>query len=258
MRLTIDVTMQYQVPPNETALLTVEAAQTDGQTILSSELTAEHARLRHLSGSDIVGKRVWALVEGERLSLSYRAEAELDRVAPDLAHLNKNELTDLPGELWAFLHPSRYCPCDQFTNFVNRQFGHLHGGSKIAAMSDWVASELSYVPGSSNASTTAVDTFTSRMGVCRDYAHLLCSFARAAYIPARYVSVYALNVNPQDFHAVAEVWLDGAWHLVDPTGMSTADQMVVIASGRDAGDVAFMETPGWAYPIFQQVIVTRD
>lgn len=257
MRLKIDVTMQYQVRADETVLLTIEAVQSAGQTILSSEVDVENAALKPINGTDIIGKRFWALVDGERLSLNYSAQAIVDRVAPRLGELAATELTDLPGDLWAFLHPSRYCPCDLFTNFVDRQFGHLQGGAKIAAMTEWLRAELSYVPGSSNASTTAADTFTSRMGVCRDYTHLLCAFARAAYIPARYASVYATNVNPQDFHAVAEVWLDGEWHLVDPTGMSAADQMVLIASGRDAGDVAFMETPGWASPIFQQVHVTR-
>ena len=32
-----------------------------------------------------------------------------------------------------------------------------------------------------------------------------------------------LGVEPQDFHAVAEVFLDGAWYLVDATGMAEAD-----------------------------------
>ena len=67
-------------------------------------------------------------------------------------------------------------------------------------------------PGSSDATTTAVDAFVSRHGVCRDFAHLMASFARAAGIPARLVSAYAWRLEPPDFHAVVEVWLDGGWH----------------------------------------------
>ena len=91
--------------------------------------------------------------------------------------------------------------------------------------------------------------------MCRDYAHLLCAFARAGGVPARYVSGYSPGVTPPDFHACAEVWLDGGWHLVDPTGMSTPDTLAMIAVGQDAGDVAFMETGQPATVMYQDVRV---
>src|SRR3546814_5329824 len=54
-----------------------------------------------------------------------------------------------------------------------------------------------------------------------DWSSDVCSSdLRAAHIPARMASVYALRVAPQDFHAVAEVYLDGDWHMVDATGMT--------------------------------------
>ena len=87
-----------------------------------------------------------------------------------------------------------------------------------------------------------------------------CAFALrplhgAGGVPARYVSGYSPGVTPPDFHACAEVWLDGGWQLVDPTGMSTPDTFAVIAAGRDASDVAFMETAGMANVMFQDVRV---
>ena len=39
-----------------------------------------------------------------------------------------------------------------------------------------------------------------------------------------------------------QVYLGGDWHLVDPTGMAHADQMALVAVGRDAADVAFLTT----------------
>ena len=68
---------------------------------------------------------------------------------------------------------------------------------------------------------------------------MIC-LARASQVPARMVSVYAPSVEPPDFHAVAEVWLDGAWRLVDATGMAEAPEMARIGVGRDAADIAFM------------------
>ena len=70
--------------------------------------------------------------------------------------------------------------------------------------------------------------------------------------PARFASVYAPDVTPQDFHAVAEVFLadptceGGAWHLVDATGMASAGEIAKIGIGRDAADVSFLTSYGLA------------
>lgn len=103
--------------------------------------------------------------------------------------------------------------------------------------------------------TTAADTFISRRGICRDYAHLLITLARAAGIPARIASVYALGVDPPDFHAVAEIFLGGEWHLVDATGMAREAGMAKIGVGRDAADIAFLTAFGQAQLIDQYVSV---
>ena len=72
----------------------------------------------------------------------------------------------------------------------------------------------------------------------------MVTLARASQIPARMVSVYAPKVEPPDFHAVAEVYLAGDWHLIDATGMAAADTMARIGVGRDAADIAFMVVYG--------------
>ncbi len=146
----------------------------------------------------------------------------------------------LPGETVQYLLDSHYCPANQFRHFVEAEFGNLWGGQRIAAMRDYVQQHFTYVAGSSTAETTALETFVRREGVCRDYAHMMIALARASTVPARIASVYAIGVDPPDFHAVAEVFLDGHWHLVDATGMATAGKMAKIGIGRDAADVAFL------------------
>jgi transglutaminase-like putative cysteine protease len=94
--------------------------------------------------------------------------------------------------------------------------------------------------------------------VCRDYAQLLVALVRAAAIPARIASVYAPHVDPPDFHAVAEVFLDGTWHMVDATGMAKAAEMVKIGVGRDAADIPFLVAFGTATMNRQTVSVTAD
>ena len=51
---------------------------------------------------------------------------------------------------------------------------------------------------------TALDVFTDRVGVCRDYQHLAIAFCRALNIPARYCTGYLGDIGvpltlPMDF-----------------------------------------------------------
>jgi len=242
MLFEIDVLLDYDLTQGDAALLMIEAAHKDGQRILESHLDVKNAELRVIDADGALEQRVWAVVQQTRLQTRYRAKVEVTRTHAALATRPATALDALPSDVLPYLRPSRYCPSDMFVPFVAKEFADLHGGALVVAIRDWVGREMSYVPGSSVASTSAVETFLSRQGVCRDYAHMVCAFARAANIPARYVSGYGPDVAPQDFHAVAEVWLDGCWHLVDATGMSTPATLVVIGAGRDCGDVAFMET----------------
>lgn len=257
MRIDIDVTMDYQLCGKDLVQLTIEAAQLEGQAILEAALDIDGATVSRISGEGGVGQRVWAHVSNDRLTLRYRAKVDVMRSTVALETLAATPLYALPGDVTTYLRASRFCQSDVFIGFATQKFGHLAGGAKVAAIRNWVAAELTYVPGSSNGSTTARDTFVAREGVCRDYAHMVCCLARAANIPARYASVYGPEVNPSDFHAVAQVWLEGAWHLVDATGMSEAETTVLIGTGRDAGDVAFMETEKWAQLINQRICVTQ-
>jgi transglutaminase-like putative cysteine protease len=164
------------------------------------------------------------------LRVDYQATVSINRILNDCQALPAVPPHQLPGETVQYLMPSRYCPSDQFQSFVRAEFDALEGGRKVIAMRDWVHSHLSYVPGVSTSDTTAADTFIRRQGICRDYAHVLITLVRAAGIPARIASVYALGVEPQDFHAVAEVFLGGEWHLVDATGMAREAAMAKIGS----------------------------
>jgi transglutaminase-like putative cysteine protease len=104
---------------------------------------------------------------------------------------------------------------------------------------------LTYERGFTTVSTTAPEAWRRRRGVCQDFAHITIGVLRAMGIPARYVSGY-LHPNPDaergdevsgDSHAWVEAWL-GRWEAFDPTGSETvAERHVVVAVGRDYGDV---------------------
>ncbi|MXO92335.1 transglutaminase family protein [Erythrobacter arachoides] len=232
-------------------LLQFEAADIPEQTILSSETKLSPAiHTARVPAQDDVGERIWVRAEGE-YAVDYRARVDVKRLVPDLGQLSALDPHDLPGEAVEYLFDSRYCQADRMQAFVEDEFGKLSGGERVVAMRDWIANHFHYTPGSSDATTTALDTFVERRGICRDYAHVMVTFARASTIPARYVSCFAPGVTPPDFHAVAEVFLcdpttpgGGAWYIVDATGMADPAHTAKIGIGRDAADVSFLTTFG--------------
>ena len=261
MRLEIEAELDYGFAAPTAVLLALEVAPGGGQRLIEDRLAIDGSGpLRPVPGECGVGRRTWASAGGHFVA-RYTASVEIERASPAWNRLHAVPPAQLPGETVQFLWPSRYCQSDRLCPFVRRTFGDLAGGARVEAMAGWIRDKVDYVPGSSDATTTAVDSFVKRQGVCRDYAHLMVSFARAADIPARSVAAYGLGVDPPDFHAVAEVWLageggEGAWHLVDATGMSDATRLARICVGRDATDISFMTSFGAARMNGQKVRVT--
>jgi transglutaminase-like putative cysteine protease len=256
MRLGIEATLDYTLAEPADVLLAIEAAELFDQRIVDDMLTITGTGpLRPVPGDDMIGRRTWMRAEGA-FRAHYRATVEVDRISGPIDGLGCAPLRDLPAGVVPYLWPSRYCEADRFEAFVRREFPGLSGGAQVQAMADWIHDHLDYCAGTSDANTTAADTFVSRQGVCRDFAHLTATFARAAGIPARLVSAYALGVQPPDFHAVVEVWLDGGWRLIDATRLAEPGSIVRIAVGRDATDISFMTIFGAATLNAQSVSVT--
>src|SRR5688572_27467638 len=257
MRLSIHVELDYHYSCPTDVLLAVEAAPLSDQLLVEDLLTVGGAGpLRPIAGGEGIGRRTWMRAEGP-FHAEYRATVDVDRQIAPIDSLPISPPRDLPADLIPYLWPSRYCEADRFEAFVERKFGTYDGGAKVTAMAEWIFRQLEYCPGSSDSTTTAVDTFVSRQGVCRDYAHLLATFARAAGVPARLVSAYAWRLDPPDFHALVEVWLGGAWQLIDPSRLAPLDGVVRICVGRDATDIALMTSFGFAELKAQSVQVTR-
>ncbi|WP_375385369.1 transglutaminase family protein [uncultured Microbacterium sp.] len=143
-------------------------------------------------------------------------------------------------DLVTYLRPSRYAESDTLGPTAYAEFRGIPQSDLLAAVSSWVGTRLSYVPGSSLPTDGAVQTLLARQGVCRDYAHLCVALLRALNVPARLVAVYAPGLSPMDFHAVAEAWVEGAWRVVDATTLAPRSTLVRIATGRDAADSAFL------------------
>jgi len=239
----------FELDQPTSVLLQFEAADLPEQRLL--DLTCRISPdddLARVPAQDMIGERIWLHAES-RVEVEYEARIEIERTLHELETLGALPPHRLPGDAVKFLLDSRYCHASEFLAFSGSEFGDLVGGARIAAIRDWVNNHLDYSPGTSGPSTTATDTFHQGAGICRDFAHLVVTLARASTIPARYVACYAPGVEPPDFHAIAEVFLadparpdGGTWQLVDATGMADLPATVKIGVGRDAADVSFATT----------------
>ncbi|GAA1955445.1 transglutaminase-like domain-containing protein [Microbacterium aquimaris] len=163
-------------------------------------------------------------------------------------------------DLVTYLRPSRYAESDALAPTALAEFAGLgRGAALLTAVSSWVGTRLAYEPGSSLPTDGAVRTLLNRRGVCRDYAHTCVALLRALGVPARLVAVYAPGLDPMDFHAVAEAWVEGAWHVVDATTLAPRSTLLRVATGRDAADTAFLTvTRGGAALASMNVTATAD
>ncbi|MBA4048805.1 MAG: transglutaminase [Sphingomonas sp.] len=246
MRVRIHTELDYRFAEPTDILLQLEAAIEPGQYVEHAWIDlSDGNNFARVPAQDGIGDRLWLRVE-QRLVVDYRATVAITRTPADWRALPRVAPHCLPADVVQYLMGSRYCASDQFDSFVEAEFAGREGGALVAAIRDWVEAHFTYVRGVSDADTTAIDSFVRRQGVCRDYSHVMIALVRAAGIPARMASVYALGVKPQDFHAVVEVFLGGGWHLIDPTGMAVQGSIARIGVGRDAADIAFMTSFGTA------------
>ncbi|WP_227445238.1 transglutaminase family protein [Cognatishimia sp. F0-27] len=244
MLLNVKTCLVYTAAQACDALVQMEPTTDGGQRCDNPRfLLLSGSTLRQVEGEEAIGVRRWISI-GSRLDCIYEAQVEVRRAAATLDGLQETPRHQLPASVIRYLMPSRYCQSDLFLDFTAANFSGLTGGALVQAMNDWVASNFTYDIYVSNPGTTATDSFSAQRGVCRDYAHVLIALLRAMGLPARFVSAYAPGVQPQDFHAVVEVFLEGDWHLVDPTGMATPQDIVRICVGRDAADASFLTSYG--------------
>jgi transglutaminase-like putative cysteine protease len=147
---------------------------------------------------------------------------------------------DLPDDVLHYTLPSRYCQSDQLGNLASQITENAEPGyDQAEAIRSWIFENVRYEYGTSDASTSAVDTAKTRVGVCRDFTHLGISLCRALNIPARMVVGYLYQLDPMDLHAWFEAYVDGRWYTFDATQQQPRGNRITVAYGRDAADVAF-------------------
>jgi transglutaminase-like putative cysteine protease len=189
---------------------------------------------------------------------------------PDEVNLSAGEspVGDLPDEVLSYLLNSRYCEVDRLSNIAFELFGNAGPGwSRVQAICDWVHSKVSFNYQHARPTKTALDVYTERVGVCRDYQHLAIAFCRALNIPARYATGYLGDIGvplrlPMDFSAWFEAYLGGRWYTFDARHNKPRIGRILMARGRDATDVAIATSFGpcmlAGFKVFTEEVTSAD
>lgn len=198
-----------------------------GTLVVAFDVTVPHTEL------EVVGS---SIVETPSLPA--------EGVALGWEELARDEVQDQFAEL---LLPTPYTEANDALVAVARSLSESASPREtLDAVGEWVRGALSYVAGSTQVSTSALEAWRQSSGVCQDFAHLSLALLRQAGIPCRYVSGYlhpdesaeiGVPVAGQS-HAWVEAWL-GSWIGTDPTnGLPVDERHVCVARGRDYADVA--------------------
>jgi transglutaminase-like putative cysteine protease len=204
----------------------------------------------YIDGFGNVCTRILAPTGTTRICSLFEIEdsGQPDEVAP---HARQQDIDDLPSDVLVYLLGSRYCDTDRLSDFAWAQFGNtVPGWGRVQSIVDFVHNHIAFNYQNANPLRTAYGGFLDRTGVCRDFAHLAITLCRCMNIPARYCTGYLGDIgvppvpDPMDFSAWFQVWLDGRWYTFDARHNRPRIGRILMATGRDATDVAISTSFG--------------
>jgi transglutaminase-like putative cysteine protease len=252
IRLGYDI--QFQIPATVAivALLNVHPSRA-GDLLEPDELKTE-PNLKVTHYIDSFGNRCARFVAPPGLLRLTNSTLIRTSDEPDEVNWSAREsaVGDLPDQVLTYLLNSRYCEVDRLSNIALDLFGDLAPGwGRVQAICNWVHNKVSFNYQHARPTKTALDVYTERVGVCRDYQHLAITFCRALNIPARYATGYLGDIGvpvvlPMDFSAWFEVFLENRWWAFDARNNQPRLGRILMATGRDASDVAMTTAFGQA------------
>lgn len=253
MKLRVGYELVYECPQPTPMLLMLNTHFSHANEVLLADvLTVDPpVPVRHYrDGFGNLCSRIVAPQGRLALSTSALLEVSAEFETPPLDAC-QHPVETLPDECLVFMLGSRYCETDLLSETAWQLFGSSPPGSaRVQAICDYVHRHITFGYHHARPTKTAWEAHQEREGVCRDFAHLAVTLCRAMNIPARYCTGYISDVGlpppyaPMDFAAWFEAYLGGAWHTFDPRNNAPRIGRVLMASGRDAADVAISNTFG--------------
>jgi transglutaminase-like putative cysteine protease len=234
-----------------------------GQRVVSRKLSVEPLSSELKAAQDFFGNDLTqvACLEDHH-SFIARAEARVEIEPPssigatppweEVATLALEVRSLAPEAPAHFLYPSRMVRwTDEIAAYAAESFPRGRPvGEGVKEFTRRLRADFIYDGDATSVSTLPSEAFQLKRGVCQDFAHVMIAGLRALGLPAAYVSGFIRTLPPPGqprregvdaMHAWVMAWCGpgAGWLAVDPTnGLVVTDEHVVVAVGRDYGDVA--------------------
>src|ERR1700734_2091059 len=253
IRLAYDI--QFDIPASVAMVALLNVHPSRAPDLLKPDELQTEPKLEITSYIDSFGNRCSRFVAPPGQLRLFNSSLIQDSGLIDPADWSAGEspVGDLPNEILTFLLNSRYCEVDRFSHIAHELFGQVNPGwGRVQAICDWVHAKVAFNYQHARPTKTALDVYTERVGVCRDFQHLAIPFCRALNIPARYATGYLGDIgvtvepSPMDFSAWFEVYLGNRWWTFDARHNVRRIGRVLMATGRDATDCAITTSFGRA------------
>jgi transglutaminase-like putative cysteine protease len=251
IRLGYDIRFDIPSPTAIVALLNIHPSRVDD--LREPDEVRTSPELRTTSYVDCFGNRCCRLLAPQGAIQLWNSTLIEDSGLPDAQNPEAKEtpVDSLPDSTLQFLLASRYCEVDLLSSIALEFFGNIEPGwTRVQAICDWVHEKITFGYNFARPTKTAAEVFVERTGVCRDFQHLAITFCRCLHIPARYATGYLGDIGvppapfPMDFSAWFEVYLDNRWWAFDARHNQPRIGRVLMATGRDAADVALTTSFG--------------
>jgi transglutaminase-like putative cysteine protease len=263
IRVGYDIVFELRAPTPMVVLLNLHPSRSADLPAPDRILTEPEVPIQEYI--DVFGNRCGRLVAPAGTFRFYSTADVPDTGASDPIDRSawQHPVEELPADTLQFLMASRYCEVDRMTDTAWKLFGSssAQGWDRVQEICDWVHAHVRFDYQLTHPSKTALDVFNEGTGVCRDFQHLAITFCRALNIPARYATGYIPDIGvpvngAMDFAAWFQVYLGGRWHTFDARNNTPRIGRILMATGRDAVDVALTTSFGQA--ILKQFVVISD
>ena len=238
LRIAHSTSYRYQPPASGVIqILRMTPGSHDGQYVAERQIDVS-TDLRLDVHQDAFGNVTHVLTHGQTSDLTIKVEGLIethdtggvlrgtDERFPPSLFLRSTPLTAANPAMAAFSRELR-------SESENDVLGFLH------ALMMQINEHMTFDEDPTHSGTSAMEAFALKRGVCQDYAHIFIACARAAAIPARFVSGHFLRadgiVYQQAGHAWAEAFVpDLGWVGFDPANaICTTDAHARVAIGLD-------------------------
>lgn len=244
---------QCRLTPPATNQQQVRAWQIVSKAQMSRQMDY-HGNISHLLVIDTPHDMIEIVAKGE-VETGHYSTAQVAERLPIAVYLRATTLTEIDAVIADFA--GQFKPLSNATDIdiVANFYTLMHA----------VLAAMPYTKGATTVTTSAIQAFHLKQGVCQDHAHVFIACCRALHYPARYVSGYLFTADfsLMETHAWAEVWCGEAlgWQGFDVSNGVQPDELYVkLAVGldyREACPLSGMRQGGGMETMLVQVSVNQ-